>query len=362
VANRNDPPVAQDDLLPSVDEDTPGVLIAADTLLANDAAGPNDIEDAVRVIRVEGALGGTVNLASGITFLPTPDHFGSAGFEYVISDNDGLEARRTVRFEVLPINDPPSFTLRTAAAFPGGTAGERTIVGFASDLSPDPGEADQGLAGFTVAVTSDPDDVVEAAALDLEGTLSIRLSGQPGTARYTARLEDALGRDGAPQEFVVSVAARSADLSVTIEADVLGGAGTGEAPISWAVVVRNAGPDGVTRARVQHPAPAGLGAITWICEAVAGATCTEGGVDTLDDTIDLAVEGAAIYVYTAELRPAPTVHVALVATVDVPLNAMDPDSSNNTAVATLATDGLFEDGFEDPENPLAELIRSLNDP
>jgi hypothetical protein len=113
----NDPPIAGDDALSAGLEDTVRTIAATD-LLGNDSPGPDDESDqALTVVWVGDATGGTVSLAgSNVVFTPTADYNGPAGFDYVVQDNgttNGSSDPRTtaahVSFTITPVNDPPSF-------------------------------------------------------------------------------------------------------------------------------------------------------------------------------------------------------------------------------------------------------------
>ncbi len=83
VTNVNDPPVAEDDTV-STTEDTP-LLIAESVLLANDV---NVDPDTLSVTEVSNPTNGAVMLVAGtITFTPTADFHGTAGFDYIVSDS-----------------------------------------------------------------------------------------------------------------------------------------------------------------------------------------------------------------------------------------------------------------------------------
>ncbi len=82
IGNSNDPPVAVDDAATTA-EDT-GVGIAAATLLANDT--DPDL-DALSVTGVSNVTGGAALLVLGtVTFTPTANFNGTAGFDYTVSD------------------------------------------------------------------------------------------------------------------------------------------------------------------------------------------------------------------------------------------------------------------------------------
>ena len=110
----NDAPVANDDGVFTIDEDTPLVLTPA-ALLFND----NDPEgDTLTLVSVQGAVGGTVAISpsGNVVFDPTPDTFGPASFTYTIDDGNGGTDNATVNITVSSINDVPQVDLNSTTA------------------------------------------------------------------------------------------------------------------------------------------------------------------------------------------------------------------------------------------------------
>ncbi|MEM7028696.1 MAG: Ig-like domain-containing protein [Chloroflexota bacterium] len=96
----NDAPQAVDDLF-TTPEDTPLIVPA----LHND----EDIDgDSLRVISVGEADVGQVTLTElGLMYTPTPDFFGEAHFDYLVSDGQGGQDEGLVTVIVTAVNDPP---------------------------------------------------------------------------------------------------------------------------------------------------------------------------------------------------------------------------------------------------------------
>lgn len=98
----NDGPVAVDDVA-TTDEDQALSLTAA-TLLSNDT----DVDNATLTITaVSNATNGTVTLVgTNITFTPSANFFGTAGFDYTVSDGNANDTAH-VTLAVAPVNDVP---------------------------------------------------------------------------------------------------------------------------------------------------------------------------------------------------------------------------------------------------------------
>lgn len=93
-----DAPVANDDS--ATTEEGTSLTIPASTLLANDTDADGD---ALSVLSVGGASGGTVALVDGdVVFTPEADFTGTGSFHYLISDGTGMHALGRVVVEVTP--------------------------------------------------------------------------------------------------------------------------------------------------------------------------------------------------------------------------------------------------------------------
>ena len=100
----NDPPIAVGDTV-TTPEDTAAVIATA-TLTGNDT----DIDGGPLVVTaVSGATSGTavLNGDNTVTFTPTANFNGTAGFDYTVSDGAGGTALGHVTVTVTAVNDPP---------------------------------------------------------------------------------------------------------------------------------------------------------------------------------------------------------------------------------------------------------------
>ena len=147
----NDAPVAVDDTK-STNEDTPLSFPATD-LSANDT----DVDGTTpTVTAVSNPTGGTVALTGGqITFTPTANYTGPAGFDYTLSDGT-LTDTGHVTVTITPVNDPPVAVDDTATV--AEDSGANPINVLANDTDPDTGDtrtitAITQPANGTVAIT-----------------------------------------------------------------------------------------------------------------------------------------------------------------------------------------------------------------
>jgi large repetitive protein len=116
VTEVNDAPVAGDDSLSSIAEDSGTRTIPIASLLANDSKGPaNESSQTLTLTAVSNAVGGTVTFdAVNVYFSPTLNYNGPASFDYTVTDNgttngvaDPKSDVGTVSFTITPVNDPP---------------------------------------------------------------------------------------------------------------------------------------------------------------------------------------------------------------------------------------------------------------
>jgi VCBS repeat-containing protein len=117
VTEVNDPPIAVNDTLPSVAEDSGQGSIPFSALLANDLPGPaNESNQTLAITGISNIVGGTaVIFGDNVVFTPADDFNGTFSFSYSIIDNgttnginDFKTATGTASFTVTEINDSPT--------------------------------------------------------------------------------------------------------------------------------------------------------------------------------------------------------------------------------------------------------------
>ena len=155
----------------------------------------------------------------------------------------------------------------------------------------------------------------------------------------------------------------TADLAIT-KTDGLGAAVPGT-PVSYTIVVSNAGPSAVTGAAVMDAPPASLTNPTWTCTASPGSACPPGGAGPIAASADLLVGGSATFVLSATIAPESTGVLVNSASVAPPAGVLDPVPGNDSAsdsepltpradLAIAATDA------PDPVTPGAALTYTLS--
>ena len=108
------------------------------------------------------------------------------------------------------------------------------------------------------------------------------------------------------------------------------------APLTWTLVVTNAGPSTATNAPVADTfAPAFTGVI-WTCTATAGSSCAAAsGVGAIATTVTLVAGGRATFVATTLIASSAIGPQANTATVTAPAGTTDLQLTNNSVTATV---------------------------
>ena len=158
----NDAPVATDDSLSSVAEDSGTRTISFASLLGNDTAGPaNEAGQALTITAVSNVVGGTAVInGTNIEFTPAANFNGTASFDYTVRDNgrptavdDFKTDTGSVSFAVTAVNDAPvaSDESLSSVAEDSGTR----IISFASLLGNDTaGPANEAGQALTITAVS----------------------------------------------------------------------------------------------------------------------------------------------------------------------------------------------------------------
>ena len=124
IAEVNDAPTANNDVLSDVAEDSGARVISFAVLTGNDVKGPtNESDQTLTVNNVSNPVGGTVIINAGnVIFVPAANYNGPASFQYTVLDNGtngGVPAplqsptSATVSFNITAVADTPSVTNAT---------------------------------------------------------------------------------------------------------------------------------------------------------------------------------------------------------------------------------------------------------
>ncbi|MCE9579533.1 MAG: tandem-95 repeat protein [Deltaproteobacteria bacterium] len=315
----DDPPVAVNDAA-TTNEDT-ALTIAATTLVANDT----DLDSgALTVTAVGNATSGTVGLAgSTVTFTPTANFHGVAGFDYTVSDGT-LTDTGHVTVTVVSVNDPP------VAADDTGTTNQDAAVTFA-DAALLAGDTDVDGDTLTIAAVGGATHGTVSRAAGI--TTFTPAAGYNGLATFTYTVSDGaltdtglvtitVGNLNDPPVAVDDSAATNEDTGLMLGAATLTGNDT------------DADNDPLTITAVQNPVNA-------VVTLAAG---------TITVTPSLDFHGTASFEYVVSdgaLTDIGLVTIAVASVDDLPVaNADSATTAEDTAVTTavLANDTGKGDG------------------
>ena len=204
VTEVNDAPVAGDDPLSSVAEDSGARTISIASLLANDSKGPaNESGQTLTITAVSNAVGGTVAIVgTDVVFTPTANYNGPASFDYSVSDNgttngapDAKSDTGSVTFTVTEVNDAPVANADTLSSV-AEDSGARTIS-FASLLANDSkGPANE--SGQTLTITAVSNAVGGTVAIVGTDVVFTPTANYNGPASFDYSVSDNGTTNGAP--------------------------------------------------------------------------------------------------------------------------------------------------------------------
>ncbi len=133
-----------------------------------------------------------------------------AGADQTFDTSDDTMITRTADITIMPVNDPPTFSLASSVVGVDQDSGETAIDGFVSGISAGGGEdGTQTLGDFIVS--TDPGFFATSPVIDRQGRLSFTLaSGVTGTVLVSVSLSDdggvgSQGQDTRTKSFAITV-------------------------------------------------------------------------------------------------------------------------------------------------------------
>jgi uncharacterized repeat protein (TIGR01451 family) len=120
-----------------------------------------------------------------------------------------------------------------------------------------------------------------------------------------------------------------ADLSIT-KTDGLTDIGAGQ-PITYTIVVSNAGPSDAPGVTVTDTFPPELTGVTWTCVGAGGGTCTANGAGDINDTANLPAGASVTYTVNATVDAGASGDLTNTASVTPPPGVTDPTPANDAA-------------------------------
>jgi uncharacterized repeat protein (TIGR01451 family) len=105
-------------------------------------------------------------------------------------------------------------------------------------------------------------------------------------------------------------------------------------PVTYTIVVTNAGPAAAAGAMVTDAPPAILTNVAWTCTASPGSSCPPSGTGALNNPVSLLLGGSATFSLTGTVTPAATGTLVNTASIAAPPGVSDPNLADNTATDT----------------------------
>lgn len=148
---------------------------------------------------------------------------------------------------------------------------------------------------------------------------------------------------------VVDCAAVAQEAEVAVGLSANPSAYTAGQPLSYTIVVDNAGPVAANGTTIVDIFPAAFTGASWTCSATGGASCTATGSGNITQLVNLPVGGEVVFDVNGIVAPGTTGTVTNTVTAVVAGGITDPLQSNNTATLNTQPNAgeLFADGFED---------------
>jgi uncharacterized repeat protein (TIGR01451 family) len=109
---------------------------------------------------------------------------------------------------------------------------------------------------------------------------------------------------------------------------------TAGTPVTYTIVVTNAGPTAVSGATVTDILPAALTNAAWTCVAAIGNSCPASGSGNINASVDLAAGGRITFTVSALVASSATGNLSNTASVAPPAGIVDSNSSNNSTTDT----------------------------
>lgn len=109
---------------------------------------------------------------------------------------------------------------------------------------------------------------------------------------------------------------------------------TAGTPVTYTIVMTNAGPTAVSGATVTDTLPAALTNAAWACVAAIGNSCPASGSGNISASVNLAVGGRITFTVSALVASSATGNLSNTASVATPVGIVDSNSSNNSATDT----------------------------
>ena len=168
--------------------------------------------------------------------------------------------------------------------------------------------------------------VVLSSAVISHPTFSAPILSSQTLLTFTLVVTNSIGQVSAPDLITITVQPVIADLGISVT-DGQSYAIAGD-PITYTIVVTNAGPDAANSAVVTDTLPEIVSNVTWTCVASGGSCGALSGSGNLSTTVNLSAGGVITFTIGGRLSPSATGTLINTAYVSHPT---DPDPNNSSA-------------------------------
>ncbi len=142
--------------------------------------------------------------------------------------------------------------------------------------------------------------------------------------------------------------ATSADVAIAI--GTMPDLYTPGSPLSYTIVLNNAGPGAATNTSILDTFPGWYTNVSWTCTATGGAACTSGtsGTGSIFGSANLPKDGQITFAVTGDIALGTTGTITNTAAAVVGNPTTDPNNTNNIATSNTGplSDRIFANGFE----------------
>jgi len=201
----------------------------------------NSTVSAILVSAPTNAAAFTLNPGGSFIYTPRSNSIAPDSFAYYVSDGGLTSSTARVEIVVIPVNDPPSFTIQTNhTSFED--QGFQSIAGWATAV--DPGAVDEVSQALTFLVSTTPTNLFSLQpAISGTGTLTYMAATNAfGNAIVTVQLRDDAGGLSPQTTFSIIVSPVNDPPSFTVGPDITAVSGAGPQTVGFWVQNITAGP------------------------------------------------------------------------------------------------------------------------
>jgi hypothetical protein len=319
VTNVNDAPDAVNDTA-TVAEDSGATAI---DVLANDSFAPDAGETLTVTAVTQPANGSVTFAATGVSFAPNANFFGSTSFTYTISDGNGGSDTATVSVTVTAVNDAPDAVNDTATV--AEDSGANAISVLANDsIAPDAGE--------TLSVTAVTQPAHGSATFTATGVTYTPAANYNGPDSFTYTISDGNGGSDTATVSITVTAVNDDPTAVNDSTEVMQNSSATTIDVLANDSSAPDGPETLTISAVTQP-PNGTVAITSGATGVTYAPAAGfNGTNTFTYTIGDGNGGSATATVTVTVRPTPSLRIEN-------LNVVEGNSGFTTAAFPVNLSG-----------------------